>query len=104
VRTLTVALLLTGLVLSGCGGDDGKDEDRAQLVDSLGFLDTDLGLTEDEVACTARTIEEELGDDDLDELAAQVRRVDEGEVALADLPEDVSTTLTDSIASCAGSS
>lgn len=104
MRILTVALLLTGLVLSGCGGDDGQDEERAQLVDSLDFLGTDLGLTDDEVACTARTIEERVEGDDLDEVAAQVRRVEDGEISLTDLPADVSATLTESITSCAGTS
>lgn len=104
MRPLTVALLLSGLVLAGCGGGDGRgDEERARLADSLGFLGSDLGLSDEEVACTARTIEEQLDGDDLDEVAAQVRRVDEGEVALDDLPAEVSTTLTESVTACAGS-
>lgn len=110
VRPLIVALLLGGVVLGGvalggCGGDDGPaEEERARLADSLGFLATDLGLSDEEVACTARTIEEDLDGDDLDEVAAAVRRVDEGEVALADLPAEVSAALTESVASCAGAS
>ncbi|HEX7134440.1 MAG TPA: hypothetical protein VF228_17840 [Iamia sp.] len=104
MRPLIVALLVIG-ALAGCGGDDGPgEEERAQLVDSLGFLASDLGLSDEEVACTARTIEERLDGADLDEVAEQVRRVDEGEVALDELPADVSDTLTQSVASCAGSS
>lgn len=97
-------LVVAAVVLAACGGDGPGDEERARLTDSLGFLGADLGLSDDEVACTARTIEDRLEGDDLDEVAAQVRRVDEGEVALDDLPTEVSTTLTESVASCAGSS
>lgn len=104
MRPLTAAVLLAGLVLAGCGGDGSGDEERARLADSLGFLGSDLGLTDEEVACTARTVEERLEGDDLDEVAAQVRRVDEGEVALDDLPAEVSATLTESVAACAGTS
>jgi hypothetical protein len=102
-----VAVVSLGIVVAtavGCGGDEPGDEERARLADSLGFLASDLGLSGDEVACTARTIEERLEGDDLDEVAEQVRRVDEGEVALDDLPAEVSTTLTESVASCAGTS
>lgn len=110
VRLLIVALLLGGTVLGatalgGCGGDDEPaEEERARLVDSLGFLATDLGLSDDEVACTARTIEEDVDGDDLDEVAAAVHRVDEGEVALADLPAEVADAITGSVAACAGAS
>ncbi len=104
MRPLTVAVVLAGLVLAGCGDDGGGGEERGRLADSLGFLGSDLGLTDEEVACTARTVEERLEGDDLDEVAAQVRRVDEGEVALDELPADVSATLTESVATCAGTS
>lgn len=107
MRTLAVVVLLAGLVLPGlvgCGDSGGGEEERARLADSLGFLGSDLGLTDEEVACTARTVEERLEGDDLDEVAAQVRRVDEGEVALDDLPAEVSATLTESVAACAGTS
>lgn len=107
VATCALALVIGSVVagLAGCGDDDAApdEEERARLVDSLGFL-ADQGLTDDEVACTARAIEERLSGSDLDEVAAAVRRVDAGEVALSDLPADVSATLTESIASCAGAS
>lgn len=102
---LSASLLVVGLVLAGCGGDGGPDEaEREHLVDSLGFLGTDLGLSDDEVACTARTIEERLAGDDLEAVAAEVRRVDEGEVALEELPTEVSAPILESVTSCAGAS
>jgi hypothetical protein len=106
LRTVSLCALVAVVVLAGCGGDDGEPaaEERADLVDSLGFLATDLGLTDDEVACTARAIEEELDGDDLEAFADQVRQVDAGEVAIDELPGDASETLTGSVASCAGSS
>lgn len=106
-RSLTLVCALVAVVaLVGCGGDDDEPaaEERAALVDSLGFLATDLGLSEDEVACTAETIEEDLAGDDLEAFAEQVRRVDAGEVAIDELPGDASETLTGSVAACAGSS
>ncbi|QYG93605.1 hypothetical protein HC251_15015 [Iamia sp. SCSIO 61187] len=106
-RTALVCVVaLAVAAVAGCGDDAGEpdEEGRARLVDSLGFLATDLGLTDGEVACTARTIEEDLDGEDLDAVAEQVRRVDAGDVALADLPADVSTTITDSVAACAGRS
>lgn len=103
---MTVALLLVGLVAAGVGcGDDGPGEaERERLVDSLGFLASDLGLTDDEVACTARSIEDELDGDDLDEVTAGVRRVDEGEVTLDELAPEVSAPILASVRSCAGAS
>lgn len=104
MRLLIVALLLGGVV-TGCGGGDGPDEaERARLSDSLGFLATDLGLTDDEVACTAEEIEEGLEGEDLDAVAAAVRRIDAGEIGLDELPDDVSEAITGSVAACAGSS
>jgi hypothetical protein len=107
VRPLIAAVLLAGVLVGGvgCGGDDaGAEEERERLVDSLGFLATDLGLSDDEVACTAEAIEEGREGEDLDEVTAAVRRVDAGEVGLDELPGDVSATITESVASCAGSS
>lgn len=107
LRTLPLcALAALVLGLAGCGGDDGEPaaEEREALVDSLGFLASDLGLTDDEVACTAEAIEERLDGDDLEAFAEQVRRVDSGEVTLDELPGDASETLTESVTSCAGSS
>lgn len=106
-RTALVCIVaLAVAAVAGCGDDPapGEEGGRARLVDSLGFLATDLGLTDDEVACTARTIEEELAGEDLDAVAEHVRRVDAGDVALTDLPAEVSTTITDSVATCAGAS
>ena len=104
MRPLTVvALLLAGSVLAACGDGDGPgEEERARLADSLGFLGSDLGLSDEEVACTARTIEERVDGDDLDEVADQVRRVDEGEVALDALPAEVSAPILESVTACAG--
>ncbi len=104
MRPLTLAVLLAGLVLAGCADDGPGAEERARLADSLGFLSTDLGLSDEEVACTAEAIEEGMGDEDLDEVATAVRRVDAGEVGLDELPDDVSATITESVASCAGAS
>jgi hypothetical protein len=107
VRPLIVAVLLACALVGGvgCGGDDaGAEEERERLVDSLGFLATDLGLSDDEVACTADAIEEGREGEDLDEVTAAVRRVDAGEVGLDELPADVSAAITESVASCAGSS
>lgn len=107
VRPLTAAVLLAGLALGGlgCGGDDGPaEEERARLVDSLGFLGTDLGLSDDEVACTAEAIEERLEGDDLDAVAAEVRRVDAGDATLEDLPSEVSAPILESVTACAGAS
>jgi hypothetical protein len=106
LRTVSLCALVAVVVLAGCGGDDDEPaaEERAALSDSLGFLATDLDLTEDEVACTADAIEERLDGEDLETFAEQVRRVDSGEVALADLPGDASETLTGALTSCAGSS
>lgn len=105
-RTALVCVVAVAVAaVAGCGEDpEPVEEGRARLVDSLGFLATDLGLTDDEVACTARTIEEELEGQDLDAVAEHVRQVDAGDVALADLPAEVSTTITESVATCAGAS
>lgn len=107
MRPLIVAVLVAGALLGGgvgCGGGDaGVEEEHERLVDSLGFLSTDLGLTDAEVACTAEAIEEGLEGEDLDEVTAAVRRVDAGEVGLDELPDDVTDTITDSLVSCAGS-
>lgn len=103
---LVAVAALTLAVGAGCG-DDGEgaaEEARAGLTDALGFLRSELGLTDEEVACTTRTIEERLGDGaDLDAFADQVRRVDEAAIALSELPEDDARVLTESLASCAGS-
>lgn len=104
MRLLTLAVLLAGLALVGCADDGPGEEERARLADSLGFLSTDLGLSDEEVACTAEAIEEGLEGEDLDEVATAVRRVDAGEVGLDELPDEVTDTITGSVASCAGPS
>lgn len=105
MRPLIVALLVAGALVGGlgCGDDAGAEEERARLVDSLGFLSTDLGLSDEEVTCTATAIEEGLEGEDLDEVTAAVRRVDAGEVGLDELPDHIADTITGSVAACAGS-
>lgn len=101
-----VVVAVAGLTLGvvGCGGDDGATAaERARLADALGFLVTDFDLTDDQVACTGATIEERLDGGDLDGFADAVRRVDEGDLAIADLPEEDAALLTDAIADCVAS-
>ena len=93
-------------LLVGCGGDDteAKEEERGRLEDALGFLVDDLGLTADQVECTARTVEEDLGGEDLDRFAEQVRQVDSGEISVEDLSEADTVILTGAVATCAADS
>lgn len=107
VRPLIVVVLVAGVAATvGCGGDGGGGAaaERERLVDSLGFLATDLGLSDDEVACTAEQIEQGLEGEDLDDVAAAVRRVDAGDVGLDELPGDVADAITGAVAACAGAS
>ncbi len=105
-RLVAASALALVVLAAGCGGDDGGAEaERAGLAESLGFLRTDFGLSDEEVDCAARTIQDRLGDGvDLDAFADQVHRVDEGDIAIADLPADDAAVLTESLTTCSGSS
>jgi hypothetical protein len=103
-RALAGAVALLGLVAGGavgCGDDGGEDEARVALVDSLGFLADDFGLTEVQVRCVAEEIEAGAGDEALDDLAEAVRAVDAGEATLADLPPAQGRAVTAAIEACA---
>jgi hypothetical protein len=101
-RTVVAASLLAVAALASCGGgdDEAAPEDRAELQDSLGFLVDDLGLTDEQVACTAQRIEDEIGGDALDRFAGTIRQVDAGEISVEDLPEAESDLLTGAIGTC----
>ncbi len=104
-RGALAALLVVGVVI-GCGGGDdaSSSEDRADLEDSLGFLVDDLGLTGEQVTCTARRIEDEIGGDALARFAETVRQVDAGDLSVDEMPAAESDLLTSAIGTCVAQS
>lgn len=99
-----IAGLALGLV--GCGGDDAgaTDEARTGLRDALGFLATDFDLTDGEIGCIGRTLDDRLDGADLDAFADGLRRVDEGTAAITDLSPEDEALLTSAIAECVAAS
>lgn len=101
-RALVALVLLVVLAVSGCGDDDHEAE-RAELTLSLGFLSSDFGLTDAQVECVAKEIEEAVGGAELEELATAMRKVDAGDVTLDRLPEEQGQVVRTAIATCAAS-
>ncbi|HYI61560.1 MAG TPA: hypothetical protein VEW93_07120 [Acidimicrobiales bacterium] len=101
VRVAVLALGVLAVGAAACADSGDGAGGRVALVDSLGFLVDDFGLTEAQVRCVAEDIEAEAGDEALAELAEAVRSVEAGEATLAELPPVQGRVVTAAIEACA---
>jgi hypothetical protein len=93
-----VLVLVVASVISGCSDTSGDaKEEQEELRLSLGFLQGDLD------AAQRRCVERELiaKVEDIDDFSEKMRRVDAGEIELADLPAKDEEALTAAITTCA---
>lgn len=96
---MLLGLLVLGAL--GCGDSDGGAEERADLTDALGFLRSDFGLDDSQVRCVVTEMEAAVGAAELDEVAAQMRAIDAGEISIDDLDPEQSVVVTDALTTCA---